>query len=325
MFSNPAMNINLRFLRTARCLPGYYPLLSIDKEFEKAGVSPILNTQNDIEILAAKAISKLRLVRNFNCFSNSPVFVGLMGFSESRTLPFSYWTDIIPYCFDCWPPQYNRWVSFFKRHRVRLAFFSARQSAAYFSQAIPEMVSVWLPEATNPFEYRPSIPLVNRDIDVLELGRKHELYHVRITSLLERSQFSHKYVKRMGMAVFPGKTGFVEGLGSSKISICFPCSETNPERAVGVETVTHRYFESLASKCLLLGHAPQELIDLFGYNPVIEVEWRFEFEQINAVLRNLASYQEFVERNYIRLLEVGTWECRIAEVIREVSNNFSIS
>jgi hypothetical protein len=122
----------------------------------------------------------------------------------------------------------------------------------------------------------------------------------------------------MGMSVFPGKTGFVEGLGRSRISICFPCSETNPERAVTVETVTHRYFESIASKCLILGHAPKELIDLFGYNPVIEVAWGSEFEQIRSLLNNIATYQEFVERNYERLLEVGTWESRIAMILSEV-------
>jgi len=82
--------------------------------------------------------------------------------------------------------------------------------------------------------------------------------------------------------------------------------------------VTHRYFESIASKCLILGHAPKELIDLFGYNPVIEVAWGSEFEQIRSLLNNIATYQEFVERNYERLLEVGTWESRIAMILSEV-------
>jgi hypothetical protein len=312
------MDLNLRFLKTARCLPGYYPLLSIDREMENAGIRPLLNNQTDAEIYAAKALSRARLVRNFYHLSTPPVFVGLMGFSESRTLPFSYWTEIIPYCFDCWPPHYSRWESFFRRHRVRLAFFSARQSAVHFINEIPEMASVWLPEATDPTEYSPARPLIERDVDVLELGRKHELYHVRITGALEYAQKSHKYVQYMGMSVFPGKTGFVEGLGRSRISICFPCSETNPERAVTVETVTHRYFESIASKCLILGHAPKELIDLFGYNPVIEVAWGSEFEQIRSLLNNIATYQEFVERNYERLLEVGTWESRIAMILSEV-------
>jgi hypothetical protein len=34
----------------------------------------------------------------------------------------------------------------------------------------------------------------------------------------------------------------------------------------------------MASKCLIVGHAPQELTDLSGYNPVIEVREGYEFE-----------------------------------------------
>ena len=64
----------------------------------------------------------------------------------------------------------------------------------------------------------------------------------------------------------------VAGLANSRVSICFPQSITNPERCGKVETVTLRYFESMASKCLIVGKCPLELRDLFGYNPVIEVD-----------------------------------------------------
>ena len=64
----------------------------------------------------------------------------------------------------------------------------------------------------------------------------------------------------------------------------FPCSLTHPERSGPVETVTHRYFESMASKCLIIGHAPRELIDLFGYNPAIEMQANHEFKQLQALL-----------------------------------------
>ena len=71
----------------------------------------------------------------------------------------------------------------------------------------------------------------------------------------------------------------------------------------------------MASKCLIVGHAPQELIDLFGYNPVIEAQEGQEFEQIEWVLRNLSSFTGMVERNYARLLEVGTWRSRVETVL----------
>jgi hypothetical protein len=70
----------------------------------------------------------------------------------------------------------------------------------------------------------------------------------------------------------------------------------------------------MASKCIIVGHAPQELIDIFGYNPVIEAEEGNEFEQIESLLDNLDSFQGLVERNYNRLLEVGTWKSRVDRV-----------
>jgi hypothetical protein len=71
----------------------------------------------------------------------------------------------------------------------------------------------------------------------------------------------------------------------------------------------------MASKCLIVGHAPQELIDLFGYNPMIEVQEGREFEQIEWVLHNLDSFSALVEQNYARLLEVGTWKSRVETIL----------
>jgi hypothetical protein len=64
-----------------------------------------------------------------------------------------------------------------------------------------------------------------------------------------------------------------------------------------------------------VGHAPQELIDLFGYNPVIEATVGREYEQIESVLNDRDCVQSLVEKNYRRLLEVGTWKSRIAQLL----------
>jgi hypothetical protein len=293
----------------------------MDRAMEQAGIHSLLNSQGTSEAIIAKAVSKLRLVRNVRRSSSGPVFVNFMGFSESKILPFSCWTEIIPYCFDCWPDLYDRWTSFFKRQRVRIAFFSARQSAQHFSDAIPNMKSVWLPEATDPFEYRPAKAWAERDIDVLELGRKYDQYHGKIVAPLAEAKRVHLFERVKGEIIFPDRSGFIDGMARSKISICFPCSQTHPERSGRVETVTLRYFESIASKCLVMGHAPQELIDLFGYNPVIEVDWGHESEQIESILNDSGITKSLVEKNYIRLLEVGTWKLRVAEII-EVLEKF---
>lgn len=243
-----------------------------------------------------------------------------MGFSESRTLPFSLWTEIIPYCFDCWPANYDRWSSFFRRHRIRLSFFSARQSAEYFAQGMEEMRSVWLPEATTPGDYRCAIPLSKRNIDILELGRKNDRFHSNVAAHLSRREKNHLFERIKGEIIFPDRSSLVAGLEDTKISVCFPCSQTHPARSGSVETVTQRYFESMAAKCVLLGHCPNELSDLFGYNPVIEVDSGHETEQIDTILADISNYEELVENNYRRLLEVGTWESRVPDILREIAN-----
>jgi hypothetical protein len=257
-------------------------------------------------------------MRNFSRSPRGPIFVAMMGYSEGRTLPFSYRTEIVPYAFDCWPNVYRRWTGFFKRHRVRLAFFSARQSSEYFSRAVPGMRSVWLPEAVDPADYSPSQRLATRAIDILEMGRRYERFHARVAPALAESGRVHRFERVPGQKVFSTRRALTEGLASSKISVCFPRSITHPNGAGGVETVTNRYFESIASGCILLGHCPDELVDLFGYNPVVEVETGDEVGQIERMLADLQPYQEQVDANYRRLLEVGTWRHRVPVVMQEV-------
>lgn len=71
----------------------------------------------------------------------------------------------------------------------------------------------------------------------------------------------------------------------------------------------------MASKCIILGRAPQELIDLFGYNPVIEVRDGHEFEQIESLLNSPDSCHDLVELNYRRLMEVGTVKSRVEQIL----------
>lgn len=314
-------DLELRFLKSTNCpTVACYVLLSIERAMELAGIRSLLNSQGEAEAFVAKVLSKLRLMRNFRRSSKGPVFVSFMGFSESRTFPFSYSNEIVPYCFDCWPSSYERWSSFFRRHRVRLAFFSARQSAIYFAEQVPLMKSIWLPEAADPDEYDPSRQWSERDIDILELGRRDEKFHSAIAGNMALRGRRHLFEHIKGEVVFPSRADFIDGLGRTKISVCFPCSQTHPERSGAVETVTHRYFESMASKCLILGRAPRELIDLFGYNPVIEIEAGNESGQIDYILSNPSSFQGIIDRNYVQLLDRGTWVSRVASLMDAVNS-----
>jgi hypothetical protein len=298
-------------------------LLDMDRAMKAAGIEPALNPQGRIETFGSKVLARLHATRNFRRSSQGPVFVACMGPSESRILPFAYWTEIIPYCFDCWEPEYEAWRAFFLRHRIRLAFFSARQSAQYFANILPSMTSVWVPEATDPAEYEPQRRLAERDIDVLELGRKHDSFHFRIAPSMTAANKVHLFEEVKGEVLFGNRLSLANGLGRSKISICFPCSLTHVERSGTVETVTHRYFESMASKCILFGHCPSELLALFGYNPIIEAEAGREAEQIESMFSNLDFYQELIDRNYERLLQVGTWQSRIPIMVQAIGRLFT--
>jgi len=288
----------------------------MERAWESRGITPVPNPQSEVEVFVAKVISKLRFVRNVHRSRQGPILVALMGYGESRLLPKCFTNEFIPYCFDCWEPMYERWESFFRRHRIRVAMFSARQSAEYFDKRIPEMRSTWIPEALDPAEYLPGGPLPQRDIDVFELGRRLDRYHEAITEPLKRNGATHLYEKLKGTIVFPGKQEFLDGLSRSKVSVCFPSSITHPERSGNVETLTLRYFESMASRCIVVGQCPSELRHLFGYNPVVEIENGHEADQLLEIVKTPERFQPLVDRNYQRLLELGTWERRVDEMLQ---------
>ena len=59
----------------------------------------------------------------------------------------------------------------------------------------------------------------------------------------------------------------------------------SPDIAQGVETLTQRYWETMLSRTVIVGHAPKELIDICGYNPVLELP--DDKEQINTFILNI--------------------------------------
>jgi hypothetical protein len=309
----------LRFLRTTDTWHSWYPLLGLDRAMAEAGLEAITDRQNQMARRMARIVSNLGLMRNLRRSQAGPVFVAMMGYAENRTLPFSYWNELVPYAFDCWPSTYRRWASFFRRQRVRLAFFSARQSAEHFDREIPAMRSLWLPEAVDAEEYRPDLRLVERQIDIIELGRKHDVFHSAVVGAFAGSARVHRFASESATKIFPTRDELRDGLATSRVSVCFPRSMTHPSTTGGVETVTHRYFESMASGCLVIGHGPQELIDLFGYNPVVEVAWDDVAGQLDGILSNLEEFQERVDANRRRLLEVGTWRSRVPEILEQVA------
>lgn len=104
-------------------------------------------------------------------------------------------------------------------------------------------------------------------------------------------------------------------MGDAKITIALPRSVTEPEMAGNIETLTQRYWECMLSRMVMVGHAPQELIDLIGYNPVIELERNHTKEQILEILEHIENYQDLVDKNRETALSFGDWAMRMYEVM----------
>jgi len=299
-----------------------YQIYSMEESFSKLGIRAELLQKNEVIKFIGKVLAKLRLMRRLATLPDKLLLVPAHFISEYKLFPYGCFHEVITYSHDCWPNKYDAYESFYRRHKIKLAFISARQSAEELQRRSPQTKVIWMPEATDPTDYCPRKKLLDRSTDVLELGRKYDRYHSAIVEFLRRSGRTHLYEIVKGQTVFPNdKKRLAAGLGDAKISVCFPGSLTHAFSG-GVETATHRYFETFASKCLPVGRAPQELIDLFGYNPVIEADLDEPTKQLENTLQNIGDYQRIVDRNYERVLEVGTWDVRVKQILEHIEKIF---
>ena len=120
-----------------------------------------------------------------------------------------------------------------------------------------------------------------------------------------------------------GHAALRAALSSTRMLICYPKSLTHPIDAGCIETVTYRYFEGFASRCVVVGHCPSELQDLWGFNPVVDVDPSAPLETIIEMARSIERYQELVVKNYARLMSVGCWAHRACTAANILSSNFS--
>lgn len=68
----------------------------------------------------------------------------------------------------------------------------------------------------------------------------------------------------------------------------------------------------MLSGTLIVGHAPKELVDLLGYNPVIELETDEDIgSRLSQILDNISSYQELADKNLAAAWENASWDTRM--------------
>jgi hypothetical protein len=205
-------------------------------------------------------------------------------------------------------------LSAIKAHDIRLIFLSSRQATERLNAiSNGRFACYWVPEGIEVERYR-SKPMSQRRIDVLQLGRRWREYHCRIEQFCRANGIVYRYATKPYDLIFPTATDLREGLADSKISICAPGAITYPQRSGDISTMTWRYLESMASKCLVLGRAPLEMKDLFDYNPVVEVDLNRPEEQLLELLNDLPRYEELIERNYDYVRRHHQWTNRIAKM-----------
>jgi hypothetical protein len=242
--------------------------------------------------------------------SKSPeMFAILMGPNFRKTLP-RYLAEghKSAYLFDAWPRTHEKICRFAEACALEHLFVSSSQAAAALNLLLRSIRCKchWVPEGITPGDYFLAFT-PERDIDVLQLGRRFEKYHQMIAPALEKQGKNYLHERVSGSVIFPTRLDYVEGLARTKISICAPLAITHPERAGGIETMTVRYLQSMLSKCLLVGHAPAEMIQLFGYNPLIEIDYANPAGQLLDILDHMDQYQPLIEKNYRAVREHHTW------------------
>lgn len=224
------------------------------------------------------------------------------------------------YIYDLWQPEYKYFEKCLYNLDISSVFFSSRQTYEYFNKNIKDLNTnfYWIPEAITPKTYK-YLDYDNKDIDILSFGRKYDYYHKSIIDYTEKNNITYIYQK--DKIVFPDKISFIEGLSKSKISICFPASTTHKDTVGDISKITMRYFQSMASKCLILGKAPKDMKYLFDYNPIIEIDEKNSCEQLKEILYNYKDYIPLIEKNYREVTNKHLYENRVNEILSIINNN----
>ena len=311
-----------------------HPSIDTIKEFEDSIIEKIncnekiiRNTNNVLKKILKKILliifntSPQLLTRCIILKSKSSIFSILMEFNILMLFPFYLrYNKKYLYLFDIWPNKIRHVVKLAKKLSIDVVFVSSQKSTEELSKFNLNTRFYWIPEAIDFKCYRYK-NIIDKDIDVLQFGRKYEKYHLAILNILEQNNKIYLYEKRRGDIVFSNRDLFIDGLSRTKISICFPSSITHPERSGTFETMTVRYLQSMASKCLIIGYAPKEMISIFGYNPIIEANINQSGEQILSILKNYNSYIDLIEKNYLEV-QNHTWRDRWNKIRFIINKNY---
>lgn len=216
--------------------------------------------------------------------------------------------EVIPLFWDVWPDYWEKTYNWLEKHHIKTAIFTSSHVAKLVKERFPSMNVLAITEGIDVKSYDEGMILHERTIDFLEYGRNIDRvvrYHFDNMNVV-RGQKDRKNL------LTPEELR--SSLQNAKIVAAYPKNWTNPKQAGDIETLTQRYWEGMLSRCVMIGHAPQELIDLIGYNPVIEVDLNNPDKQLGNIVNNIDNYQEWVDNNRDTALKLGDWTVRMSEI-----------
>ena len=228
---------------------------------------------------------------------------------EFDTFPDYALYEVIPFFWDVWPENFEKTFVWLKKHKVKTAIFTSSQVAEMVRSRIPEMNVLSVTEGIDVETYSKGKQLKDREIDFLEYGRNIDRivkYGFEGLNVL-RGQKDGKNLLTSEQ--------LLKGLQNSKVVAAYTKKWTNPEQAGDIDTLTQRYWECMLSGCVMIGYAPQELVDLIGYNPLIEIDREHPDEQLLDILLNIADYQDLADRNRKFAIKYGDWKYSMQKVM----------
>lgn len=223
--------------------------------------------------------------------------------------PYEWNYEIVPMLWDVWPSAWGNIDKAIRKLKIRTMLVTVRSFAEQLKEKYG-IHAIWVPEGIRAGLYPAGPDLKDRKYSVFELGRHHQQYHPMLMEMINNHELTDWVDTGREKQKFISQDVFQEALLQAKVVTNFPRKDTNPEETGDIDTLTQRYWECMLSKTLMIGRAPQELLDFVGYNPLIEVDWNHPKEQLREILDHIADYQDLVDRNFAVAREKASWSAR---------------
>lgn len=221
--------------------------------------------------------------------------------------------EIIPMIWDCWPKYFEKTCQWFERHDVKTAIFTSSQTADRMRERFPQMNILTITEGINTSNFKKGKDLESRKHNIMRLGGASRNKIIR-----QHPELFNKYCDIPTNGFIPQEE-FDQLMQDSKVVYIFPQCDTNPNLAGNIETLTQRYWECMLSRIIMIGKAPNELVSLIGYDPVINIDKRHPITQLENIISNLGTYQQLVDKNRNAALRFASWDIRIKIIFQWLS------